>query len=641
MTAHQHAGAESAESNRTFQARRRFMARGRISAKAMVIAGLVVAAGGVATAVVVSNTGKSEGTMEGGTLDHFTVMKSSFDVMTTSSGELECKNQIEIRNKIEQGQVTIVEIVEEGKMVKKGDLLVRLSDDSIKTQLNEERLSVESSRADAITAEENLRIQVSTNDSNLRQAMLKVELAELDLQKWLEGEVKTRKLELKLGLERAEDELKRLSEKATRSRTLFEEKFLSADELQRDELALKEAQAALEKAVLAERTYEQYEYPKDQKQKNSDVEEAKAEKERVEGKNTSELAAKQADLNNKKEQLKIREDRLAKLNTQLEAATIIAPADGLVVYGSTAEQAKNGWFRGDGPLAIGSQVYQNQLLIVLPDTTEMVATVRVHESLASRIENGQLVNVKVEAAGGRVFTGKVLSKGVLAESGGWRDPNLREYTVKVALDGIDDAALKPSMRCEAEIKLAHVADAVAVPLQAVFNEGPLRYVYMPSGNRYTKKAVKVGRRSDRFIEIVTGAEPGERVLLRQPAAGEVLDKKWTETELASVGMKLDDTGKVVAMAPLEGPGGPGKRGGKGGGEAATISMSVGAGAVQVVKADGAAVTDAAAGTTGDVAAPAADTSDDGEKKDEGDKVETKPVESAAAPAVQPAATEGK
>ena len=54
------------------------------------------------------------------------------------------------------------------------------------------------------------------------------------------------------------------------------------------------------------------------------------------------------------------------------------------------------------------------------------------------------------------LVGEVLSVGVLAESGGWRDPNRRDYTVRISLDGQNEQGLKPAMRCKAEIYVDRV-----------------------------------------------------------------------------------------------------------------------------------------------------------------------------------------
>jgi hypothetical protein len=160
--------------------------------------------------------------------------------------------------------------------------------------------------------------------------------------------------------------------------------------------------------------------------------------------------------------------------------------------------------------------------------------------------------VTIEATGGKTFSGRVESIGVLAESGGWRDPNLREYTVKIALDGDHESELKPSMRCEARLTLGRVEDALAVPIQAVFNDGAVRYVYTPRGSKFERVPVKVGRRSETHAEILAGIEASEVVLVRQPEPGEVISAPWTDAMLQPVGLRLADDGSAV---PIRGAGG--------------------------------------------------------------------------------------
>src|SRR5690606_15495340 len=230
-----------------------------------------------------------------------------------------------------------------------------------------------------------------------------------------------------------------------------------------------------------------YERPKMLKTLKSDIEQARAELERTERSNASNLASKQADLANRQRSLHIREERLAKQEDQLRKTKMFAPQSGLVVYAtSLGERRGMMMFGGSGPLQVGYTVRPNEQLIILPDTSGMVASVRVHESLAGRVRPGQAAQIKIDAAQGRVFRGTVSSIGILAESGGWRDPNLREYTVKIAMETTPDEAkmLKPAMRAEADIILGEVQDAVAVPIQAVFNDGPTRFVYVPQGGQF-------------------------------------------------------------------------------------------------------------------------------------------------------------
>lgn len=521
----------------------------------------------------------------------FPVAKSTFNIAVVANGELQARNQVEIRSKLEK-QTSIVELVDEGARVKKGDVLIKLNVEEIETQLQEEIAKVESAKSDLVVAQNDYEIQLKENESALRKAGLALDLARIEYEKWLHGDDVKKRQEIDLNIQQTVREEERLGEKAERSRSLHERGFLATDTLKQDETAHIEAMANMETAQLERQVYEDYERTKMIKQLTSDIEEAQAELDRVVQSNSSNLASKEADLNNKRQQFKIREERLAKLKEQSEAGTIIAPNDGLVVYGTTLERSRWGG-GGDEGMKIGQQVYSNQLLIALPDVREMVASVRVHETIAGRIRPGQKANVRVDAVQGGTFSGEVLSISVLAESGGWRDPNLREYTVKIALDDSEaKSTLKPAMRCEAEIVLGAVDDALSVPIQAVFNEGPTRFVYTAVGGRYEKTPVKVGRRSETLVEIRAGLKEGQKVLLREPTPGEVLSNEISKEALAA----LEASSPEPARGGPEGPGGPRPQQAPPAGEAVTPQAVPTSTPTSPAPADGAAATTAAAPT---------------------------------------------
>lgn len=477
--------------------------------------------------------------------DRAAAKRLAFDVTTTANGELEAREKIEIRNPLDQ-QSAIVQIIPEGVWAKKGDLLVQLNVDDLQQKMDEESLRLESGNADLVAAENAYNIQINENTSKLRQAQLKVSLAELSLRQWQEGDVRKKRQELTLAIDKAGLELERLAEKYRRSQELLVEGFISKDEADRDEVAYIEAISSFTTANLAMGVYNQYEYQKDEKTKLSDLEEARSELERTRLNNEIELASKDAKRNNQRASVTIMRNRFDKMTKDRNAATIKAPSDGLVVYSTSME--RNRWGGGDGPLQIGQQVFPNQLLIILPDTSEMVASVRVNESLAGKVKPGQKVSVKVDAASGALFTGEVESIGVMAESGGWRDPNLREYTVRVPLDA-KNAGLKPAMRCEAKLVLDTVPEVLTVPVQSVFNDGPVQYVYEPRGARYVRTPVRVGRRSETVAEISSGLEVGSVVSLREPRGGEAAISPWNNDELKKLGYQLSESGQVIPDRP--------------------------------------------------------------------------------------------
>ncbi len=520
------------------------------------IVGLTVLAGG--TVGVLAATGQLPGVSGGEarqvaenqrTANLARAETRTFEITTIASGELQARNQIELRAEVETG-TSIVEIVPEGIIVEPGDVLVRLSSAALQDQIDEELLRVEAARNDLAAAQTALRIQESDNASRLRNAELQVELAELALLQWQEGERVRREKELRVNLENRERDLDRLRDRFEQSKSLLANDFLSLDEYKLDEIRLAEGEAAFAIAQLDLETYANYQRPRDQKQRQSDVANAKADLAKTIEENEINLADRQLNVTSRERQLALREQRLAKLREQYEACTVRAPGGGLVVYATSLDRNRRGGT--DGPLQVGHQVRPNDLLIILPDTSRMMAEVRVHESLAGRVRRGQPATIRVDAAGNETYSGRVESVGVLAESGGWRDPNRREYTVRVSIEGANpDGILKPSMRAEAELQLGRVEDALSVPIQAVFSDGPVRFVYVPRGNRFARVPVAVGRRSNAFAEITGGIREGERVLIVEPEPNSVLEERWTEEQLRVAGLTTDERGQIIPIAALE------------------------------------------------------------------------------------------
>ena len=241
----------------------------------------------------------------------------------------------------------------------------------------------------------------------------------------------------------------------------------------------------------------------------------------------------QADVESANFQLQSTKDRLANLEAQLVNTTLTAPIDGLVVYATSIDSSNGGRGGGDAqPPQVGTELKPNELVVLLPDTSKMVANLKVSEALSGRIKNGQPVTVFSDAMPNQPISGAVTSVSVLAAAGGWRDPNRREYTVKSSLDTDPSLGLKPAMRCKAEILLGRVDDALSVPVQAIFRQGPVAFVYVGDGGSFAQRQVELGRASELFIEVTKGLIAGDQVLLREPKSFEIgakLDQSVFET----------------------------------------------------------------------------------------------------------------
>jgi multidrug efflux pump subunit AcrA (membrane-fusion protein) len=119
----------------------------------VIAAGTVIAigVGGILIAMGPGKDAKKEAAKAGGNTDQATVQKMSFDISTTSTGELKAKKQTEIRSELET-ESTIVEIVAEGTVVKKGDQLIKLQSDPIQTHPHDEPQKPETATADLVAA---------------------------------------------------------------------------------------------------------------------------------------------------------------------------------------------------------------------------------------------------------------------------------------------------------------------------------------------------------------------------------------------------------------------------------------------------------------------------------------------------------
>ena len=493
--------------------------RGGVSRRLLLIVGVaaVLALGGLGLSTVTVSGHDGEAPTTGDALQWYTVTPDSFDLTVVETGDLDAAEAVEIKSRV-GGRPQIIWLIPEGTQVEAGDELIRIDDEDIVQKIEEARLNVQEARAEEVFARQELEIERNEAVSVENAVKVAVELAQLELAKWQKGDVPQMRRTLELAVETAERLVERTERDYTLSQGLYEEKFISLNDLEDSEIAKVEAVEALKTAELALEVYNDYTFETEKQQKGSALDQARADLQKQVARNQSSLERLEAQLASKVQKLQIRETKLKELEEQLEATVVRAPKPGMVVYATSVGQRS--W--RTTPMAEGREVRFAESLIFLPDLTRMVANLSVAEAYEPLVEAGQPVQVTVDARPGRVYDGVVEQVSMLAESGGWLNPDQREFSVRVALEPGVDPTLKPAMRCTGEITVGRVQDALAVPVQAVFAEGEGHYCYVPATDgRVKRRAVEIGRASDTMVVIERGLSDGDRVLLRQPAPGEV------------------------------------------------------------------------------------------------------------------------
>ncbi len=447
----------------------------------------------------------------------FAAKRGELRITVSEGGTIKAGEQVVIKSEV-AGRTSIVWLVEEGRQVRAGDLLVELDASTLQDQLIDQQIRVQNSEAAFVRAREELVVVKNQAASDVEKATVDLRFARQDYEKYEKGEYPRKLKETEAQITLAEEEMRRAEERVKWSRTLFAEKFLSRMELQADELALAKARLDQELREADLELLKKYSHPRRLAELESNRKQAAMALERIKRKASADVIQAEADMQAKESALEREKAKLAKLQRQIEKTRITAPVDGLVIYATTAQ----GSWRGNAePLAVGQEVREQQELIYLPRTGSMLAEIKLHESNLDRVKPGLPARVRVESARGRVFSGRVTSIAPLPDAALlWLNPDLKVYSTSIELEG-DIGGLRTGMSCQAMIEVAVLEDVVYVPVQAVQRRGSevVVYVRRPQGQGFVPRPVVPGPDDNSMVVITSGLAEGEQVLLNPPLAG--------------------------------------------------------------------------------------------------------------------------
>jgi Cu(I)/Ag(I) efflux system membrane fusion protein len=175
-----------------------------------------------------------------------------------------------------------------------------------------------------------------------------------------------------------------------------------------------------------------------------------------------------------------------------DTITVRSPIDGVVLERNVVD----GQFFKAGDVAF--RIADHSVVWIMAD---------VPESDIDVVRSGQPVAVTVRAHPGRTFNGTV---SVVY-------PHLAKETrtARVRIELLNpDLALLPDMYGDVEIATGSDENVVAVPAGAVIDSGTRQVVLLDQGEgRYEPREVKLGRKGDGFVQLLTGVSEGERVVV--------------------------------------------------------------------------------------------------------------------------------
>jgi multidrug resistance efflux pump len=469
----------------------------------------------------------------------------------------------------------VVEVEENGAKVY-SDLLVDLDDSGLQEQLKTQKITVDKAESDKIQAEEAYKITVSQNDTDIKSAETKLELAIIDLMKYtgldrgevLKPETITRlKEQLKnatansrrpamelaeedlkiyksgdylgqlkdlLGqIENAKSDLSQQEDREAWAYRMVKKGYQTSSQAQAETSRKESYQLTLNKVTLNLDVLVKYtkisdltKYLTNNPTSNTGggLEEMQRALERTKAQAKSKEVQAHTDREAKKSVWEQERAHYKDILEEVKKCKIYAPQDGMVVY-YIPEQARFGGGSQQSIVAQGEPVREQQKLMQIPDLRHMLVNTKVHEALVTKVHPGQPALIRVDSSSGQVLHGQVESVATVAAQQDWMAADVKVYTTKVAIDPKEieqfQLELKPGMSAEVTIIIADaLTDVLTVPVQAVIGGSEMgserKLVVMTPGGPKERDVI-IGASNDKIVEVKSGLEEGDEVVLNPKA----------------------------------------------------------------------------------------------------------------------------
>jgi len=204
------------------------------------------------------------------------------------------------------------------------------------------------------------------------------------------------------------------------------------------------------------------------------------------------------------------EGKVSEFKDNIARMTIKAPRNGTVIYVTNWRSEKK---------KVGDSCWRAEKVVEIPDLRSMIGKGEVDEVDAGKVAMNQRVTFRLDAHPDEEFQGTLTTIGRTVQVQSPRTP-LKIMRVEIKLDRTDPEKMRPGMRFRGTVELDRVKNALVIPRDAVFitAAGPVAY----RRGRFSTKAVslKLGRRNEDVVEVFSGLDRGDRVLVRRDEAEE-------------------------------------------------------------------------------------------------------------------------
>ncbi len=408
----------------------------------------------------------------------------------------------------------VIEAVEHGATVKKGDVLVKFDEEKIEKDLAVESIDQRLSELALMQLEEEYPREQRLREIAYEQAKLSHEQLKEDFDYYRETDrpfmveiAEYRYNSAKEDLASQEEELAQL-EKMYAADDLTEETEEIVLRRQRFQVATAKLSLELQEAnrdYTLEVTLPRYDdtYAKRIEQSELKLEQAKTAKEKGTIRAKFELEKKR---NARAKSI----ERHAKLVSDRSLMVIKAPTDGVVYYGRSVKGKWTEVTTLSNKLKPFGKVSANTVLMTVVSQRPLEVESRIAEKDLPDFKVGLPAKVMPAADEDISLPGKIAKVLSVPDAAG-------KYMVSIDLD-LDNAPewLVAGMTCEANVTVYDNESAIVIPssyVQTDEDDDKQKYVILLGDNeKPTRKDVKLGRKKDKKVEVLSGLSAGDKIV---------------------------------------------------------------------------------------------------------------------------------
>lgn len=414
----------------------------------------------------------------------------------------------------------LVRVADENSRVKQDEIVAEYETSDLLTKIEDFKVRQEQLTKDLEIAREERQMLVSTNAADIRTAQDKVTEAMDSYKRYIQLEGPRERDSKNLSISDAEqalDDAKSNLEKEQESydSTVFaseSEETAAKNKIAAAEQKRDSAETKLETARMDLKLFKRYTYPNKLRELRNKLAQAKLgyEKERV--RTQSSLAQKDNQIAAKEVELRNNATQLERHQEWLPMMTLRAPVAGIVTYGDPDAPP---WRKPE--VKVGMDGRRNQIIITIPDMTQIIVNASLPEQYRSRVNVGNDVIISPDSIREIRLRGKVQKIAPLPERLiMWDEGSPKIYRTVLSIEDKHDARIVSGMSVQAEVISRVIHNVLSIPIEAVFDEGGVLFVYRNTGGKPEKTVIKIGHSSDNTVEVVDGLKEGDEVYLYRP-----------------------------------------------------------------------------------------------------------------------------